>query len=66
MVVMTWAWEGQPEMPPQLADATTHAANANHIIVIPAGLACAEALKLKPEIKLYRPNHFHPLAEEPY
>ena len=66
MVMMTWAWEGKPEMTRQLADATTTAANDNNIMVIPAGLAFAEALRLKPEVKLYRPDHFHPSAAGTY
>lgn len=66
MVMMTWAWEGQPEMTRQLADATTKAANDNGIMVIPAGLAFAEALRLDSNIKLYRPDHFHPSAAGTY
>lgn len=62
MVMMTWAWEGKPEMTKQLADATTTAANENNIMVVPAGLAFAEALRLNPNLKLYRPDHFHPSA----
>lgn len=53
MVMMTWAWEGKPEMTKQLADATTTAANENNIMVVPAGLAFAEALRLNPNLKLY-------------
>ncbi len=66
MVMMTWAWEGKPEMTRHLADATTKAANENGIMVIPAGLAFAEALKQNPKIKLYREDHFHPSAEGTY
>lgn len=62
MVMMTWVWEGKPEMTKQLADATTTAANENNIMVVPAGLAFAEALRLNPNLKLYRPDHFHPSA----
>ena len=60
MVMMTWAWEGKPEMTKQLADATTQAANENEIMVIPAGLAFAEALKKRPDLVMYRADHFHP------
>lgn len=66
MIMMTWAWEGRPGMTRELADATTTAANDNGVMVIPAGLAFAEALKARPELKLYRPDHFHPSAEGSY
>lgn len=66
MVMMTWAWEGKPEMTRALADATTTAANENNVMVVPVGLAFAEALRLNPKIDLYRPDHFHPSAEGTY
>lgn len=66
MVMMTWAWEGKPEMTRALADATTTAANDNGIMVVPAGLAFAEALRIKPDLNLYRADHFHPSAEGTY
>lgn len=66
MVMMTWAWEGKPEMTKQLADATTKAANESGVMVIPAGLAFAEALKERPDLKLYRADHFHPSAAGTY
>ena len=47
-------------MTKQLADATTKAANDNQIMVIPAGLAFAEALKKRPDLVMYRADHFHP------
>ena len=46
MIMMTWAWGGQARHDArELADATTTAANDNGVMVIPAGLAFAEALK---------------------
>lgn len=66
MVMLTWAWEGQPEMTKQLADATVKAANESNVMVIPAGLAFAEAIKQIPDVKLYRADHFHPSAAGTY
>ena len=40
---MSWAYADKPEMTAQLAEAYTVAGNANNALVIPAGLAFAQA-----------------------
>lgn len=57
---MSWAYADAPEMTTQLADAYTEAANANGAFVIPAGLAFARSIALKPELNLYVPDKRHP------
>lgn len=57
---MSWAYEDAPEMTAQLAEAYTKAANDNHVFVIPAGLAFARSIALKPEIRLYASDKRHP------
>ena len=46
---MTWAYADKPEMTKQLADATIAVANENNALVIPVGLAFANALKQRPD-----------------
>ena len=43
-----------------LADAYVKAGNANQMLVIPAGLAFARSIKLRPELNLYAPDKRHP------
>lgn len=57
---MSWAYEDKPEMTAQLAEAYTIAGNANHALVIPAGLAFARARSMQPELNLYQPDKRHP------
>lgn len=66
LIMLTWAREGKPEMTRQLADATIKVANEAHAMVVPVGLAFAEALKADPKIKLYRKDHSHPSPEGTY
>jgi hypothetical protein len=57
---MSWAYADKPEMTAQLAEAYTVAGNANHALVIPAGLAFARAREKQPELNLYAPDKRHP------
>jgi hypothetical protein len=49
---MSWAYADKPEMTQALADAYTAAGNANQALVIPAGLAFARSIALRPDINL--------------
>jgi hypothetical protein len=57
---MSWAYQDAPEMTTQLAEAYTVAANENNVFVIPAGLAFARSIALKPDLNLYVPDKRHP------
>jgi hypothetical protein len=57
---MSWAYQDKPEMTAQLAEAYTREANANDAFVIPAGLAFANSIKLKPDLNLYASDKRHP------
>lgn len=57
---MSWAYQDAPEMTAQLAEAYTVAANENNVFVIPAGLAFARSISLKPDLNLYVPDKRHP------
>ena len=57
---MSWAYQDAPEMTAQLAEAYTVAGNANNALVIPAGLAFARSIALKPDLNLYVPDKRHP------
>ena len=58
--LMTWAYADKPEMTQGLADAYTEAGRQNNAHVIPAGLAFARSIALKPELNLYVPDKRHP------
>ena len=49
-----------------LAEAYTVAGNANNALVIPAGLAFARSIAIKPDINLYAPDKRHPSVEGTY
>ena len=66
VLFMTWAYLDKPEMTEQLADAYTREGNANGMLVIPAGLAFAEARKRRPDLNLYQPDKRHPSLEGTY
>jgi len=57
---MSWAYQDVPSMTSELADAYTEAANANDVMVIPAGLAFARSIAQRPELNLYAPDKRHP------
>jgi hypothetical protein len=57
---MSWAYADKPEMTAQLAEAYTQAGNDNNALVIPAGLAFANAIKQRPSLNLYAGDKRHP------
>ena len=63
---MSWAYQDKPEMTQALAEAYTVAGNANRALVIPAGLAFARSIAVKPEVNLYAPDKRHPSVEGTY
>ena len=66
ILFMTWAYADKPEMTAQLADAYTEQGNAHGMLVIPAGLAFAEALARRPGLVLHQPDKRHPTREGTY
>ena len=56
----SWAYEDKPEMTQQLLDEYVQAGKANNALVVPAGLAFAESLKRRPDLKLHAPDKRHP------
>ena len=57
---MSWAYKDKPEMTQQLADQYVRAGRENGMLVIPAGLAFANAIARKPDLELYQPDKRHP------
>lgn len=57
---MTWAYADAPEMTAPLAERYTVAGNAHNALVIPAGLAFARALALRPGLSLHVDDKRHP------
>ena len=66
LIMMTWAYAGRPEMTGQLANATIAVANENRAMVVPVGLAFANALKGRPELKLVVADNRHPTPAGTY
>lgn len=66
ILFMTWAYQDRPEMTAELAEAYTEQGNANGMLVVPAGLAFAEALARRPGLSLYQPDKRHPTREGTY
>jgi len=66
VLLMTWAYEDRPGMTAALAEQYTTAGNNNDILVVPAGLAFANARSQKPDLKLYQPDKRHPSAAGTY
>jgi len=60
VLFMSWAYKDKPEMTAQLAEEYTKAGNANDMLVIPAGLAFAKAIAMRPELELYETDKRHP------
>jgi hypothetical protein len=57
---MTWAYKDKPQMTTQLAEQYTIAGNDNDALVIPAGLAFANAISKRPDLEFYQPDKRHP------
>lgn len=66
VVVDTWARQDKPEQTRALANAIIAEANANGAVVLPAGLAFAEALKGRPDLVLHHTDKRHPSAAGSY
>ena len=64
--MMTWAYSGKPEMTEKLANTTIAVANENRAMVAPVGLAFANALKGKPDLKLIVDDKRHPTPAGTY
>jgi len=60
ILFMSWAYADAPEMTEQLADAYVKAGNANNAMVIPAGLAFAKSIAMRPDLNLYESDKRHP------
>jgi len=60
VLFMSWAYKDKPEMTQQLADQYTIAGKANDAQVVPAGLAFARSVAIKPGLELYAPDKRHP------
>jgi hypothetical protein len=58
--LMTWAYKDKPEMTAQLAEEYTVAGNSNDALVIPSGLAFANAIAKRPDLELYQLDRRHP------
>ena len=66
VLFMSWAYKDKPEMTGPLADAYTTAGNNNDMLVIPAGLAFANAIKKRADLELYQPDKRHPTLAGTY
>jgi len=60
VLFMSWAYKDVPSMTKGLADAYTAAGRDNNAEVIPAGLAFARSVAVRPELELYSPDKRHP------
>jgi hypothetical protein len=63
---MSWAYKDKPEMTAQLAEAYTKAGKDNNAQVIPAGLAFARSVALRPDLELYIADKRHPTLAGSY
>ena len=66
ILLMTWAYEDVPTMTAQLADEYTTAGNVNKVLVVPAGLAFANARARRADVKLYQKDKRHPTLAGTY
>ncbi len=60
VLFMSWAYKDKPEMTAQLAEQYSAAGKANGAAVIPAGLAFARAMAMRPDVELYVADKRHP------
>lgn len=60
VLFMSWAYQDKPEMTQQLATEYIKAGKAVNANVVPAGLAFAKSIELKPDINLYAADKRHP------
>jgi hypothetical protein len=62
----SWAYEDKPEMTQQLSDEYVKAGKANRALVVPAGIAFAESIKRRADLKLHMPDKRHPTLAGTY
>jgi hypothetical protein len=60
VLFMSWANADRPQMITDLAEEYTRVGNDNNALVIPAGLAFAKSVKLRPNVNLYFTDGRHP------
>lgn len=60
ILFMSWAYQDKPEMTAQLAAEYVKAGKQNNALVVPAGLAFANAIAARPDLNLYVPDKRHP------
>jgi hypothetical protein len=60
ILFMSWAYQDAPEMTAALANAYVKAGEAHQMRVVPAGLAFARSVAMRPELNLYAPDKRHP------
>jgi hypothetical protein len=63
---MSWAYKDKPEMTAQLAEEYIRAGNANDALVIPVGIAFANAMSKRPDVELYASDKRHPTLAGTY
>jgi hypothetical protein len=63
---MSWAYADRPQMTAELAEAYTRAGNDNGALVVPAGLAFANALRQRPDLVLHAGDRRHPSVAGTY
>lgn len=66
LLMMTWAYADKPEMTALLANATIEVANENRAMVVPVGLAFANAKKGRPDLRLIVADNRHPTPAGTY
>jgi len=60
ILFMSWAYQDKPEMTAQLAAEYVKAGKQNNALVVPAGLAFARSIILRPDLNLYVADKRHP------
>lgn len=66
VLFMTWAYADQPEMAPKLDQAYTELGRKLDVMVIPVGLAFADALAGRPDLALHVADKVHPTVAGTY
>jgi len=60
ILFMSWAYSNKPEMTEQLADEYVRAGKLNNALVVPAGLAFAKSVAMRPDLSLIIADKRHP------
>jgi hypothetical protein len=66
ILFMSWAYADKPEMTEQLAAEYVKAGKQNNALVVPAGLAFAASLKVRPDLALTIADKRHPTVAGTY